>query len=562
MVEWLGHLTALTEARMVALAVAAALGLGLSVRFGLLLTSRFQVALARGATCDDAIRETLRTTGRSVVYSAAIVALPLAALLVFPLPDLRFFAYAGVAAVALSAVVALVALPPLLAALGRRVDWMSIAPLRRPRRALPAAPFWDRARAQMRRWPVLPVIAGTALLVVLGLPVTHGQLGLSEDQTLPAWATSRQAGDLLRDRVGSQDGEQILVVSAQAMDGPAIDSYSRTLSHLDHVDRVEASTGSYRDGEQTAPASARSERFADGEGMWLSVVPKSDAYATQTQDLVRQIRDTPCPVPVLVGGQAAALVDAQAAIADRLPLALGLAVGGVGVLLLLVTGSIWAPLRALAISLVSLGAAFGAMVWAVQDGHLRGLLGDLTGTGRLDTATSILTLFLAFGLCLSHGGIRFPRLPEEPLPTGDGTAAARGAAGTGLGIGPTAVIAPIAVAFLSLAAFGSLAASGSLTAFGATSLTMLGLGVATAVVVDGMLIRGMLVPAYRRLVRAGRATWRASWQAPGWRRRIRGGFESSGAGRLGGRPDVSTEAVARSVFRDVAPGAGVPMPGQ
>jgi RND superfamily putative drug exporter len=194
------------------------------------------------------------------------------------------------------------------------------------------------------------------------------------------------------------------------------------------------------------------------------------------------------------------LIDTKAAIADRLPLALGLIAAITFVLLFLVFGSVLVPIKAIVLNLLSLTATFGAMVWIFQDGNLSGILG-FTSDGTLDTSMPILMFCIAFGLSMDYEVFLLSRIKEEYDRTGDNThAVAMGLERTGRIV--TAAAALLAVTF---AAFGL---------SGVSFIKMFGLGLALAVVMDATVIRGLLVPAFMRL--AGDANW---W-APAWMKRI------------------------------------------
>jgi RND superfamily putative drug exporter len=192
-----------------------------------------------------------------------------------------------------------------------------------------------------------------------------------------------------------------------------------------------------------------------------------------------------------VGGDAAELVDAKAAIASRLPLALAVMALTTAVLLFAAFGSLLMPVKAIILNLLSLTATFGAMVWIFQDGHLSGLLG-FTATGQLDVTMPMLMFCVAFGLSMDYEVFLLSRIKEEYDRTGDNAhAVATGLARTGGLITAAALLLAI-----SFAAFGT---------SGMSFLKLMGIGLALAVLMDATVIRGLLVPAFMRL--AGHANW-------------------------------------------------------
>lgn len=498
-------LTHVTDVSVFALNVTTALGLGLGVDYSLFVVTRFREELARGLDSKRAVIETVRTAGRTVVYSAATVMLSLAALLVFPLYYLRSIAYAGIAVVVLAALSAVVVLPAVLAMLGERVNRLAVFRRRPSREGRPKRNFWERLAGAVMRRPGLVAVGVVAILVLFGTPFLHGEFGLPDDRALPQSESSRQAGDMLREDFATQESAQLFVVSDKKTDPDVLSGYALELSRLPGAARVDALTGSFANGVQVAPADPSSARFERGTGTWLSIVPVADSSPSTGKELVKRLRSTRAPVPVLVGGESAQLVDTSDAIAQKVPWALAIIAVAVGILLFLFTGSVIVPLKALVLNVLSLSATFGAMVWVFQEGHLRWLLGNFTVTGQLDVTIPILMFCLAFGLSMDYEVFLLSRIREEWEQTGDNTVAvARGLGHTGRLITATAAI--IAVVFLSFATSR------------VTSLKLLGVGMTLAVLMDATLVRGLLVPAFMKL------TGRANWWAPSWLRRVHDRF--------------------------------------
>ncbi|MDQ3106413.1 MAG: MMPL family transporter, partial [Actinomycetota bacterium] len=323
--------TSFTEVSVFALNLTTAMGLGLAIDYSLFMVSRFREELAAGRAPDSALLRTMQTAGRTVAFSAFTVAISLAALLVFPLAYLRSFAYAGVGVVALAAIGAVVVLPALLSVLGHRIEKGRV--LRR--RAAPASAdevshgFWyRRAHAVMKR-PGVVAVAVTVLLLFLGAPFLRFTAGQADDRVLPESAPVRAVHDALRTNFTSSEASALIVVSAAdavAPDVAALDAYAAAPSKLPGVARVDAATGYYIGAAKVKEPDNLSQRFvrADGGGgAWMSVVPKVEPYSVEGEALVSDVRNTPGPFPVLVGGLSADLVDSKSSLGARLPLALG-----------------------------------------------------------------------------------------------------------------------------------------------------------------------------------------------------------------------------------------------
>jgi len=486
-------ITALTDISIFAFNLTTAMSLGLAIDYSLFIVSRFREELRRGHEPDRAVLRSMQTAGRTVAFSALTVAVSLAALLVFPLPFLRSFAYAGIGVVATAAVGALVVLPALLAVLGRRID--NLALFRHRTKEVEDGFWYRRARAVMRR-PVITVIVVTAVLVVLGLPFLHLDASVSDDRVLGPGAAARRVGDAIRTNFSSREAAALAVVSTQQFDSAtrngAIDTYAQTLSALPGVARVDAATGHYASGINVLGPSELSRRFISTEhGSWLSVVPAVEPFSPAGEALVKAIRRAPAPFPVVVGGEAARLVDLKASLAHRLPLALGIVALSTFVLLFLMVGSLLVPIKALILNMLSLSATFGALVFVFQEGRLANVL-KFTPTGNINVYTPVLLFCIAFGLSMDYEVFLLSRIKEEvDLGADNDDAVAIGLERTGRIVTAAALL--MAVVFVALA-------TGQVTV-----VKIFGVGLALAVLVDAFLIRATLVPAFMRL--AGRANW-------------------------------------------------------
>ncbi|MEO6121699.1 MAG: MMPL family transporter, partial [Acidimicrobiales bacterium] len=485
-------LAELTQVSIFSLNLTTGMGLGLAIDYSLFVVSRFREELRRGLQPGPAVVRTVQTAGRTVIFSAATVAVSLSALLVFPLAFLRSFAYAGIAVVGVAALVSVVVLPAALASIGHRIDRWAVFHRRPPEVGVG---FWHRLAMAVMARPV--VIGGSivALLIVLGLPFLHIKLGLPDDRVLPENAASRQVQDEIRANFTSNEAGAAQVVATGIGDPAArsdeISAYAAGLSMVDGVARVDAFDGSYIAGTRVAPANPLSGRFATADGVWFSVVPAVEPLSAEGEALVSDVRGLPAPFEVEVAGSSAELVDSKASILARLPLAAAIIAVVTFVLLFLMFGSVLVPVKAVVLNLLSLTATFGAMVWIFQDGHLSGLL-NFTPTGDIAITTPILMFCIAFGLSMDYEVFLLSRIKEEYDRTGDNTAAvAVGLERTGRIV--TAAAALLAVVFIAMGT--------SSVSF----IKLFGIGLTMAVLMDATLIRATLVPAFMRL--AGDANW-------------------------------------------------------
>ncbi|MGW5649796.1 MMPL family transporter [Streptomyces humi] len=470
-------LTSFTDVSVFAMNLTTALGLGLAIDYALFIVRRFREELGTGADPLTAVGTTLRTAGRTVLFSALTVAVSLAAMLVFPQYFLRSFAYAGMAVVLLAAAAALILLPAALVLLGHRVNSLDLRRMfrrgtRPPRRSGAEGTAWARAATLVMRRAPLFAVATTALLIVLGLPFAGVKFGTADDRQLPATAESHVVQQHIRQNFPGNPGGDLEVLAEGPATRAQYAAYERRVAALPEVARV------------TGP-------LVKGDSAYFTVQPRGEAVGDDAQRLVGDLRALRTPFDTKVTGTAAVLVDSKHAIAQRLPWAAVFIAVVTLFLVFLLTGSVLIPLQAVLLNALSLTAMFGAVVWVFQDGHLSGLLG-FTSPGSIETTLPVLMFCVAFGLSMDYGVFLLSRIKEEYDRTGDHERSVR------LGLQRTGGLITAAAVILAVV----------MVAIGTSRVTntkMLGLGIALAVLMDAMVVRSLLVPAIMRLT--GTATW-------------------------------------------------------
>ncbi|MFI9118347.1 MMPL family transporter [Streptomyces bikiniensis] len=490
-------LAGFTDVSLFAMNVTTALGFGLAVDYSLFVVTRYREELERGRDVLEAVTESLRTAGRTVLFSALTVVLSLAALLVFPMMFLRSLAYAGIAVVSLAALTSLVILPPVLAVIGRRIDRLDVFGRWRRKPSAGDAPrgLWHALATGVMRRPVAAGGAVAVLLIALALPFGHARFGLTDDRILPQGAPAQAAAEAIRTGFAGAGTDPVTVVLPDLpRDGreARLTAYLAELSRTEGTVRVDGPLGSWAKGERVAPAGPASAAFADAGGVWLSVVADVGPNSAAGERHTERVRAVAPPAEALVGGEAAALIDTKEALGDRIPYAAAIIALSMLVLLFLFTGSLVVPLQALVLNTLSLTASFGAMVYVFQDGHLKWLVGDFITTGQLEVTVPVLMFCVAFGLSMDYTVFLLSRIREEYLATGDNTRAVV------FGIDHTGRLIT-AAALVVATVLGALATSEL------SLLKLLGAGLALAVLVDATLVRGILVPAVMKV--CGRANW-------------------------------------------------------
>jgi uncharacterized membrane protein YdfJ with MMPL/SSD domain len=471
------------------------LGLGLAIDYSLFMVSRFREELERGLETAAALRATMATAGRTVLFSSITVAAALASLLVFPLRFLYSMGVGGLICALMAALVSLTLLPAILAALGPRVNALS------PRRFQQAlhreasdvrGGFWYRLSQAVMRRPV-PIAAGAAaLLIALGIPFLGVKFTGVDASVLPRDHSARVVDDALKTEFPPSRTSPIYVAAQGGpQDRAAIERYARRLGALSGVvgtPQVQSARGLYR----------------------IDLIGRGRALGEQSKELVRDVRAADAPVPVRVGGQSAAFLDQQKALADSLPIALAILATTTVVILFLMTGSVVLPVKALLMNLLTLSAAFGLLVLIFQDGHLEGLLG-FHSQGALESSQPVLLFAVGFGLSTDYGVFLLMRIKEAH----DGGAPNEEA--VALGLERTGRIVTFA-ALLFVIAIGAFATSQIIF------IKQLGVGTALAVLIDATIVRALLVPSLMRLL--GDRNWWAPKPLARLHRRI--GLSESG----------------------------------
>jgi RND superfamily putative drug exporter len=497
-------ITFVTDVSIFALNLSVAMGLALAIDYTLLIVSRYRDELAAGSLRDEALIRTIATAGRTVLFSALTVALSMVAMVLFPMYFLKSFAYAGIAVVTFAAVAAVVVAPAAIVLLGDRLDALDVRRLIRRILARPEPTpkpleenFWYRSTKFVMRRSIPIGLAIVALLLVLGAPFLGARWGFPDDRVLPGSLSARQVGDQMRNDFAVDSARNVTVVipDATGMTPQDLGRYAAELSRVSDVSSVSSPTGTFVDGASAGPPSAATG-LKNGSA-FLTVGSDAPLFSDASDSQLDQLREvsTPAGKPVALTGVAQINEDSTTGITDRLPVVLAVIAVITFVLLFLLTGSVVLPLKALVLNVLSLTAAFGALVWIFQEGHL-GALGT-TSTGTLVTNMPVLLFCIAFGLAMDYEVFLVSRIREYWLSSPGRTradndeAVARGLARTGRVVTAAALVMSISFAALMAAQ----------VAF----MRMFGVGLTLAILVDATLVRTLLVPAFMHVL--GRWNW-------------------------------------------------------
>ncbi|MGN6161956.1 MAG: MMPL family transporter, partial [Marmoricola sp.] len=292
-------LASLTDVSIYALNMTTALGLALAIDYSLFLVSRYREELGKGVEGEQAILNTVRTAGRTVLFSSLTVALALAAMVIFPMYFLRSFAYAGVAVVALAAAASLIILPAILVLVGPRINSLDVrAFVRRTFKRPEPAPkterdgLWYRLASLVMRRPVLLGGAVVAILLVLGSPFLRASYGYPDDRVLPSTQSARAVGNDLRADYALNAGSALSGVVDTSATKADVTAYAEQVSKITGVNGVVTSTGVYRAGKLVAPAPPG---YAASGATRFDVSSSVDPFSSHGKTLVEGLRSAPAP---------------------------------------------------------------------------------------------------------------------------------------------------------------------------------------------------------------------------------------------------------------------------
>ena len=469
-----------------ALNLTTGLGLGLAIDYSLFIVSRYREEIAKDGPGLAAMRRTLASAGRTVLFSSLTVAAAIASLIVFPQRFLYSMGIGGAVVALIAAAVSLTVLPAVLTLLGTRVN--SLSPRFLQRRAqrettVVTEGFWYRlSRLVMRRPVPIATITATAL-IVLGVPFLGIKFDSVDTRVLPRSASARQVDAAVRAEFPPyHDTPFVLAVEGG---GPGA-----------------ASKLAARAGSVPGVAAVNPPRRLSRDLSVIEAIGDSPRVSDRAHSTAERLRDLPAPLgsTVLVGGAAAEFIDLQSSLAAHLPLALAIVVVATLIVLFLMTGSVVLPIKSLLMNVLNLSAVFGLLVLIFQDGRLEGLLG-YSSSGGIEQTMPILLFAVAFGLSTDYAVFLLSRIKEAR----DG--GAPNSEAVAIGLERTGRIVTAAALLFAIA----------IGAFATSEIVFIkenGVGTALAVLIDATIIRALLVPSLMELL----GEW--NWWAPAPLRRL------------------------------------------
>ena len=493
--------------------LATMLGLGLGIDYALLMISRFREAIAAGNDGPTAGTIAARQAGRTLLISASTVAIGFLALLTVPISEIRSIGVAGFLVTGMSVLLTNTLVPAALVLLGPRIDLG-----RMPFTAKLDAQHAARTGTRWRQWgkaivahPWLALLLAGTPLLLLAWQVRRLDTSLPRGDWLPQAAESVHALHTLErmDRGGVVESLRVIVelpndsIAQTDAGWDALDRLSKRLAADPRCDRVISITTLAQSNRSSLADLSRETRrtflSSDGRAALLEVLPASSVSLREQVNWVRELRKTGAPaltgVPgatLLVGGIPALNADYETIIRNRFPSVMLLVVGGTLFALLCGFRSIFAAVKAIALNLFSVAAAFGALVVVIQDGHGSKFLGVAGGTGSVFPLVPIVAFAIVFGLSMDYEVFLVARVlearrsglsEEDAIPEGMARTA-------GLITSAAAIMIVVFAAFT----FGDFLV-----------VKMIGFTLAVAVLIDATLVRIVIGPALLRI--AGDWNW-------------------------------------------------------
>ena len=487
------------------------MGLALGIDYSLFVVSRYREERGRGREQFDAIAASGLTASRAVLFSGTVFVVAMFGMLLVPNSIMRSLAVGAILVGIVSVAAALTLLPALLGLLGDRVNALRIPFI--GRRTLDSAGaegrFWGGVVRNVLRRPALSLILSVGVLVALALPILAMNVGTSGVSALPDRFASKQ-GFLALERDFPQTTTDPVEIVVTGGTSPA-----EVSTALDRLDSQLATDARFGAGE------IRISESADTSVLSVPVVgdpSSSQAVAAVDElrsELVRETFDG-TGAEVLVGGTTSENIDYFSSVIDPAPLVIAFVLVLTFVFLTVVFRSVVVAATAVALNLLSVGAAYGLLVLVFQYGIGAGIF----GFQETDTIEAWVPLFLfsvLFGLSMDYQVFLLSRIRERYDEIGDTTDAVT------FGVGSTARI--ITGAALIIVAVFSGFARGDLIMF-----QQMGFGVAVALLIDATIIRSVVLPSAMRLL----GNW--NWYLPGWlewlpRLEVEGPPSSGGEGR-------------------------------
>jgi putative drug exporter of the RND superfamily len=471
-------LTYVTSVSLIVQFLVALVGLGVAIDYSLLMIFRFREELANGEDTDTAIIETMRHAGRSVIVSGSTVAIGLLSMVILPIPVIRSIGIGGMLIPAVSVLSSITLLPAMLAILGPKINRLRVMPKRIVERQDPTHGFWHRWAQIVVRRPIPVALLGIAIVAVLLVPGLQINPAEAQLKDYPGSGNAIQGRDALA-RADISPGVMKPYVALVENGGP--NATREVVSALKRTPGV-------------AAAVAPSQWRRGGDAL-VEAFPTSDSASSASSKTISRIQDDVLPatgVKATLGGVSPEDRDFVHAVYGKFPYVLAFVILLTFILLMRAFRSVLLPLKAVVLNLISLGAAYGIIVFIFQWGHGSEAIWGVPATGAIISWIPLMIFAFLYGLSMDYEVFVITRMREEYDETHDTAKAVE------LGLARTGKLVTSA-ALVLMFAFFVLSSSPGL------DIKQFGIGLAAGIIFDAVVIRTLLVPSLVRLF--GRWNW-------------------------------------------------------
>jgi putative drug exporter of the RND superfamily len=463
------------------------LGLGAGIDYALFIVTRHRQNLADGTGVIDSIGRANATAGQAVIFAGGTVIIAIGGLVVAGIPAATIMGASAAIVVAIMVLASVTLLPALLGFAGAGIDRLRL-PGMQARVEAGENNFWGRWARHVAERPWRYLLGSVLVLGLLAVPVLDMRLAMPEASTASEEDTRRQAHELLVEGFGAGfSGPLVLTVDLPSEGGES------TLAALGEAIGADAQVA------QTSPAMPN----AAGDTAVMQITPRTGPAEPETEDLVHRLREDTIPEALegtdgaaYVGGITASNIDLTDRASERLPWFIATIIALSLLLLMMVFRSVWVPIKAAAMNVLSIGAGYGAVVAVFQWEWLGGLFG-LDGPVPVVSMVPMLMFAILFGLSMDYEVFLLSRTREEYLHSGDNTdSVVAGISNTARVITSAALI--MIVVFIGFALGDNII------------IQQIGLGLAVAVLIDATIVRVALVPSTMVLL-GDRNWWMPDW---------------------------------------------------
>jgi putative drug exporter of the RND superfamily len=513
----IGVLAGFADVPSISPLLATMIGLGVGIDYALFVVTRHRGFLRAGRTVEESAALANATSGSAVLFAGVTVVIALAGLRVAGIPAIATMGLASAIGVAVAMVAAVTLLPALLGLAGTKIDRFHIG-RRSTKNADPSRTFSARWAHRIGERPWRYTLVSLVGLLVAAVPVLSMRTGIADDGVGPTSTTYRKAYDLIADGFGEGFNGPLTIV----VDGPS----------------AAADAAAVQAAVQATPGIAMvTDPLVNptGDTAVVSAIPLTSPQDEATTQLVHTLRDNVLPSVLpedahgYVTGQTASFVDISERLSDRLPLFIGVVIGLSFLLLLVVFRSVLVPLKAAVMNLLSIGAAYGAVVAVFQWGWGNSFLG-VNDTVPISPFLPMIMFAVLFGLSMDYEVFLLSRVREEYVRTGDSRRSVVD------GLAATArVITSAALIMISVFASFLLVPD--------VEIKMFAVGLTVAVLVDATVVRMVLVPATMELM------GNANWWLPSWLDRVLPHIDVEG-GKVAGGAVIPAHAGAETAPDD------------